>query len=184
VGHEERTDVDGAERPAEVVERGKDLPVDRHQRRKVVVHEPEPSRRRVPGDDHHALARHARQLGQAARAIGPVVHGEDRERRAERRVAERQVGRGGPDDGGGAGTSLPQHRDRRLDGDDRAVDRLVRSAPGADVHHAGRRAQRLGGGGQPRVGSPVGVVATADRVVELPAHPMPFSRSRRRALPS
>ena len=41
---------------------------------------------RLPREDHHAVAGHAAQLGQALGAIGPVVHGEPASAASKARV--------------------------------------------------------------------------------------------------
>src|SRR6267378_4202298 len=108
MGHEDRPHLDAAECPPELLERREDVAIERHQLRKVIVDQPEPEHRgRVPREDHHALARDARQLAEPARAIGPVVHGEHGEGGAERRVAERQI----------AGGAVPGRRWRSIAAD-------------------------------------------------------------------
>ena len=63
-------------------------------------------------------------------------------RRVERRVAERQRLRVGPDDGGRVRRTLGDHRGRRLDRDDLALRRLVASRAGADVDDPAGIAER------------------------------------------
>src|SRR5262249_60939202 len=76
--------------------------------------------------------------------------------------------------GGGPGPAAPQHRGGRVDGAAGAVVGLVRAGAGADVHDARRGAERgRDSGGQPRIGTPMGVVAPADRVVQLTALALP-----------
>ena len=177
VRNRQRPRLDGPERAAEFVERRKDPPIDRRDLGKVLVDEPERVPRLwVPRQDDDALARDAHQVREPARAIRPMVHGQQRERGGERAVAERQIGGRRLHRRRRARRPLAQHRRRRLDGHDRPVARLVRAGAGAHVDHARRPAQRRADGrGQARVRTAMGVVAAANRVVELAAAQGPRS---------
>lgn len=168
VRHRQRPNLGDPEQALELPERRKDRPVDRPDLGEVLVHEPEAGRVGIPREQDDAVAGDAGQLGEPAGAIGPVVHGQHGQRRGEGGVAEWQVRGRGLHDGRAAGAALGDHRRRGLDGDGRAVGGLVGAGAGADVHDRVRHAQSLrDGGGHPRIGPAIGVVALPDLVVEL-----------------
>src|SRR5438552_1696510 len=77
VRDEEWARLDAPQRLSELVDRREDRAIDRPDLWEIIVDQPEARERGVPAEDHHALPGDSRQLGEAARAIGPVMHGED-----------------------------------------------------------------------------------------------------------
>jgi hypothetical protein len=169
VGDRDRCHLDRTEHAGEVVDGGEDLPVDRDQIGEVVVHEPE--RRpglRVPRHDHHALAGHASELGEAADTVGPVMHGEDGQRGGEAGVAERQGPGRRLHDGSPARRALHDHRPGGLRRDHGPIGRLVGARTRADVEHARRVGERgVDDGGDAGIGTAIAAVADAEGVVQL-----------------
>ena len=85
-------------------------PIDLDQRGKVFLGQPEPGARRVPGDDHQPIVGDPRQLGQAKRAIRPVVDGEDGQRRGEGGMPKREIHGGRLHDRSASHRALTDHR--------------------------------------------------------------------------
>ena len=134
--------------------------------RHVVAGEPERLAAAAVPLQQDGAARHPAQLAQTGVVVGPVVVGEDRHRRVERAVGERQRPGDRVDHRRRPRRPLRAHHRRRLDGGDGAVARLVVPGPRADVEHRLRVAQR----GpdlrrDPRVLSARRVVRAADPVV-------------------
>jgi len=101
--------------------------------------------------------------------ILPVVHGEDRHRGVEAGVCERQRLGACAHHGAAIATALRDHRTRRLDRDDLAPARLVRSGSRADVADAPRVAERgFDLRGDACVGHATNHVAVSDPIVECP----------------
>jgi hypothetical protein len=113
----------------------------------------------------------AAHLGQALSPVGPVVDGENRQRRINGTVRERQAHGAGSHGRGGAARTLVDHRSRELDGQRRAVARFVGSSSGSDVYHRAGVAERLvDPRGDARVGQSRRRVTRADAIVVPTQH--------------
>src|SRR5262249_32696386 len=95
VGNRQRIHLDMSQRAPELLDGRADSPVDRGKLGEVVVDQPEAEVLWIPGDDHDAAPRDPAELVEPARSVGPVVHGQDGQRRREAVVAERELGCGG-----------------------------------------------------------------------------------------
>ena len=92
VRHEHRMRVHRREAPSDVRQPREAREVEVDDRGQVLGREPEEiPTGRVPGEDDHAAARHAGELGETRRAIRPVVQGEDGEGGVEGGVRKREV---------------------------------------------------------------------------------------------
>ena len=96
----------------------------------------------------------------------PVVQGQDRHRRVDAAIVQRQA-LGARSDRGPARGPLGGHDRRGLDREHRAIRGLVGARARADVDHAARRSEgRVDARAQPRILAPPRRVAVSDRVVE------------------
>ena len=147
--------------------------------RQVVAHEPVACDvRRVEREHHDAAARHAPQLGESRPPVAPVMHRQDRHRRVEGAVGERQRLGGALYGRRRAGGPLRDHHGRGLDRHDLAVARLVGADAGADVDDRARVAECVCH--RPldaRVGAARACVGGADAVVGRHARSWRSSRS-------
>src|SRR4051812_26282578 len=132
----------------------------------VLLDQPQFARRRGVEEKDDLTGRNALHLPESVFEVCPVVDGQRGHRRVECSVGEGQ--------GLGDGTyrrrstlgALAQHRDRRVDGKDFAVLRLVASGSGTDVEDSTGTGQcRVDPGRDARVGATGRRVRATDRVI-------------------
>src|SRR5207249_1452756 len=173
VGNRESLNLHAAECLSKLLHRREDPSVDRHDLREILVGEPERDARWIPGHDDNAIVRHARELGEALGTLGPVVHGQHRQRRREGAVPEWELARRRLHDGRAALRPLADHRERRLDRHHRAITRFVRTGAGADVHRSPGIAEGSGDRtGDSRIGPAILSIRPSDRVIEVRHSPV------------
>ena len=114
------------------------------------------------GTDAEAAA-----LGETARAIRPVVQGEDGEGGIEGGLRKREVLGDGPHDRRCPGRPLPDHLGRGLDGRHAQIGRFVGAGARPHVHDRACVAERgVDGSRDPWIGPARDRVGTADLVVD------------------
>src|ERR671935_3130809 len=161
-GHGHRLDRDGAQR----LELDQPGIAGAGEPGKVVV-EPTERHIRVVREDDGAPPQDAADLGECRGTIGPVMGGEDCERRVDALVRQRWRLSDTADRQRERCRSLPDHQLGRFDGDDREIGWLVGARAGADVHDGrGLAEHRPNDPRDPRVGAARGGVCAADSVVE------------------
>ena len=178
VGNRQSLNLHAAECLSKLLHRREDPSVDRHDLREILVGEPERDARWIPGHDDNAIVRHARELGEALGTLGPVVHGQHRQRRREGAVPEWELARRRLHDGRAALRPLADHRERRLDRHHRAITRFVRTGAGADVHRSPGIAEGSGDRtGDSRIGPAILSIRPSDRVIEVRHSPSSVDRA-------
>ena len=116
----------------------------------------------VEGQHDDGAARDAAQLGQPPGQVGPLVHRDQRHRRVDGLVVQRQPLGDGVDGRRQVRGALRAHRGRGLDRDDMAVRRLVRAGARADVQDGAGVAERgVHPGGDARIGAALAAIALA-----------------------
>src|SRR5262245_53245980 len=170
VGDGHGLDLDVPESAPELLDGRKERAVDGHERREVVVGEPEPWPRGIPGDENDATPRDPLELREPFPPIPPVMNGEHGERGREGGRAEGQSARRGLHHGGAARAALADHGEGGLHGDYPTVRRLIGSRACADIDHGICIAEGAHDRGSDAwIGPAIGAVAPADLVIEVPS---------------
>ncbi len=132
-------------------------------------------------EEHDLTPRDPPQFAEAGLGLGPVMDGQHRHRRVERRVRERQGLSHSSHDAPSPSPALPEHRRRGLDRHDQTIARLV--VPGTCPHVHDRAAPteaRTDLRGDPRILAPGLRVRAPDALVEgtVCGHPCTIARHR------